>query len=216
LLIVPIALAAVGFWFTAQQDARQQAVEEQRADDAALQAYLDQMSSLLLEKNLRSSDADSEVRTLARARTLTTLERLDTSRKTQLMQFLVEAELVQGVDERDPIIPLIHADLRGVDLTNADLRGADLFNADLYDADLGSADLRNSRLDSANLRDASLIGADLRDANLVVTNLRGASLGLANLNGADFYLADGVTEEELEQDSDSLEGARMPDGSIHD
>jgi cell division protein FtsB len=31
LLIVPQALAAVGFWFTAQQDARQQRIENQRA-----------------------------------------------------------------------------------------------------------------------------------------------------------------------------------------
>ena len=55
--------------------------QEQRAQDPALQAYLDQMSTLLLEKDLRNSEEDSEVRTLARARTLTVLERLDPSRK---------------------------------------------------------------------------------------------------------------------------------------
>src|ERR671916_2489042 len=37
---------------------------EQRAQDEALQAYLTQMSSLLLEKDLRDSERDSEVRTL--------------------------------------------------------------------------------------------------------------------------------------------------------
>jgi hypothetical protein len=32
LLIVLFMLAAIGFWFTAEQDARQQAIEDQRAD----------------------------------------------------------------------------------------------------------------------------------------------------------------------------------------
>jgi hypothetical protein len=46
------------------------------------------MSSLLLEKDLRKSEEDSEVRTLAWARTLTVLGRMDPSRKADVMQFL--------------------------------------------------------------------------------------------------------------------------------
>src|SRR5688572_30259380 len=65
---------------------------EQQAQDKAQQAYLSQMGSLLLEKDLRTSDEDSEVRTLARARTLTVLRRLDPSRKTTVMLFLEEAK----------------------------------------------------------------------------------------------------------------------------
>src|SRR5215211_6844481 len=94
LLIVPLALVVISFLFTAQQDQRQQQIENQRAEaerelakqsaqDEALQAYLDQMSSLLLEKDLREAKGDSEVRTLARARTLTVLRRLDTNRKEE-------------------------------------------------------------------------------------------------------------------------------------
>jgi hypothetical protein len=49
-LAIPIVLAAAGFWFTAQQDVRQRQVEERRAQDAALQAYLDQMSTLALKR----------------------------------------------------------------------------------------------------------------------------------------------------------------------
>src|SRR5215203_3260825 len=104
LLIVPLALVVISFLFTAQQDQRQQELEnqraeqaqkienqrakaerelaEQRAQDEALQAYLDQMSGLLLEKDLRSSGVNSELRTLARARTLTVLGRLDSDHKT--------------------------------------------------------------------------------------------------------------------------------------
>jgi len=39
------------------------------------------------------------------------------------MQFLVEADLVQRVDGRDPIISLRGADLSGADLSGADLGG---------------------------------------------------------------------------------------------
>ena len=84
LLIVPVALTVIGLWFAMRQDARQQRIEDQRANaerelaqqraqDEALQAYLDQMGNLLLEKDLRASEEDSEVRTLSRARTLTVL-----------------------------------------------------------------------------------------------------------------------------------------------
>jgi thiamine kinase-like enzyme len=48
-------------------------IEEQRTLDAALQAYLDQMTQLLLHERLRTSIPDDEVRSVARARTLTAL-----------------------------------------------------------------------------------------------------------------------------------------------
>jgi uncharacterized protein YjbI with pentapeptide repeats len=138
---------------------------EQRAQDEALQSYLNQMSGLLLERDLRASEEDSEVRTLARARTLTVLGRLDPSRKTALMQFLVEADLVQRVDGRDPIISLRDADLREADLRFADLPGANLHSANLREADLRDADLFDADLQFANLREAFLRDAD-GDPNL--------------------------------------------------
>ena len=69
------------------------------------------MSTLLLEKDLRSSEADSEVRTLARARTLTILVRMNPSRKRQVIQFLYEADLIRGVEGRQPIMSLREANL---------------------------------------------------------------------------------------------------------
>ena len=47
-LLLGIFAAGLTAWFNAQQDARQNEIEEQRAQDAALQAYLDQMSMILL------------------------------------------------------------------------------------------------------------------------------------------------------------------------
>jgi uncharacterized protein YjbI with pentapeptide repeats len=70
---------------------------------------------------------------------------LDPSRKTAVMQFLVEAKLVQSVEGRGPIITLDGADLRGANLSDANLSGAVLFDANLSDANLSRADLSGAR-----------------------------------------------------------------------
>jgi uncharacterized protein YjbI with pentapeptide repeats len=280
LLIVPLALVVIGFLFTMQQDARQQQIEdararqaqkienqraesereieEQRAQDAALQAYLDQMSQLMLEGDLRSSEEGSEVRTLARARTRTVLTRLDSRRKGSVVQFLYEASLI---NKERPVVSLSGVSLRGADLSGLDLRGADLINVNVTDTDLSGADLSEADLSeadliradlswavlssadlsgavlsdaylySADLSGANLIGAelkhadlrgailhdaDLSDAYLIRSNLIDAELWRADLSGADLRDAKGVTEEELEEQAKTLEGATMPDRSTYD
>jgi hypothetical protein len=55
-----------GHIFSEQQSKTQTEIEEQRAQYAASQAYLDQMSQLLLATDLRNCEEGSEVRTLAR------------------------------------------------------------------------------------------------------------------------------------------------------
>src|SRR5829696_7669683 len=226
LVIVPLALAAIGFFFSLQQDRRQDAIEakraaseqkieEQRAQDAALQAYLDEMSSLLLTNgSLRESEEGSEVRTLARARTITVVERLNPQRKAEVLRFLVEANLVQSVGGRVPIITLNGADLEGVILSGAVLMkpddtkpvdtkpvhpldpldpanelGPKLWGTNMSGAFLPYADLREAKLTETDLSCADLSYADLRGAtlsgDLSDANLRGAYLSGADLSEAD-------------------------------
>jgi hypothetical protein len=75
------------------QRERELEVESQRAQDEALQAYLDQISKLLLDKQrpLQRSREGELVRTVARARTLTALTRLDGSRRRSVLQFVYES-----------------------------------------------------------------------------------------------------------------------------
>jgi len=221
LLIVPVVLSLITVVFAWQQDIRQDQIENKRAEaerelaseraqDEALQAYLNQMSGLLLERDLRASEEDSEVRTLARARTLTVLGRLDPTRKSAVLQFLVEAELLQRIEGRGPIIKLSGANLSGARLSHVNLgdlgnislsrptnlSGADLSYADLSNADLRGADLSNANLSGTDLNDANLSGyADLSDANLSKANLSKANLSnatlvIANLSGTDLRYAD--------------------------
>ena len=122
ILIVPMVLVGIGLVFEMRQNARQQQIEEQRAQDAALQSYFDQMSTLLMDHDLRSSDEGSEVRNLARARTLTVLASLDPTRKTALIRFLGDAALIQSTstESDDVIIALSGADLSNANLSNAE------------------------------------------------------------------------------------------------
>ncbi len=214
LLIVPLALVVIRFLFTMQQDARQQQTENQRAEaerklavqsaqDEALQAYLDQLSSLLLEKDLRKSEEGSEVRTLARARTATVIQRLDADRNRNVIRFLNEAGLTKVSQSSIRL-------LAGVDLQGAHLEGIDLVSADLNDANLSDANLRGAELSNADLSDANLKYADLIEADLSNANLNGADLSDANLSNAR-----GITKEHLEKQTENLKGAIMADRSKH-
>jgi hypothetical protein len=71
---------------------REIALDSQR--EAAFQAYINEISDLLLHENLRDSKPEEKVRKIARVRTLTVLSRLDKVRKWNVLQFLCEADLI--------------------------------------------------------------------------------------------------------------------------
>jgi hypothetical protein len=255
LLIVPIMLSLITVAFTWQQGVRQQRIEnsraeqarkieEQRAQQATLQSYLDQMGTLLLDRGLDGAEEDSDVRRLARARTLVVLDALSSGRQNKVFRLLSETELIQaGTGDRPPIISLKYASLRGfelqgkqllenTDLTQAKLYGADLSEAHmeatdlsgahLEDANLGGASLAGASLSGAYLRDADLSGADLSGADLTDADgrfesgarMNGADLSGADLSGADLTKAE-VTRDQL-QKAASLRGATLPDGSQYE
>jgi hypothetical protein len=191
LLIIPAVLAGVGLWFNRQQREQELQTADRRAQDEALQAYLDQIGQLLLDKDpsLRQAKEDDEVRTLARARTLSVLARLDGERKASIVRFLSEATLIQKEEGAN--------DEHVLNLPVISLFGADLSGANLY---------------RANLSEANLMGANLSEANLSRASLNRADLSGANLGGA----TGGITNEELEQQAYTLEGATMLDGQKYE
>jgi hypothetical protein len=216
LLIVPFALVGISLLFTMQQDARQRQIEdqraqaeralaEQRAQDATLQAYLDQMSTLMLNRNLLESEPSDPTFTLAQARTSTVILRLDGAHNRSVTRFLRDSGLaddllLSGID-------LEGADLSEAQLAYANLSETQLAHADLSEAELFNADLSGTQLAHADLDDTDLDGADLRGANL-----NGADLGDADLLSADLSTAQ-VTQEQLDK-AESLKGATMPDGQM--
>jgi uncharacterized protein YjbI with pentapeptide repeats len=217
LLIVPAILIGVTVVWSAAQTrgdnkredrriAADRAAAKEARRDATLRAYLNQMSGLMLhEKLLTSGDLDA-VRAVARTASLTTLRRLDSSRKSEVVRFLYEAGLLTEkieapVNEEDPApVSLAGAHLENVDLADADfadadfaeavLTGADLSQARLSDADFDGADLRGADLEDAYLPTAWLSAADLTGAVLRRADLTDAYMATAVLTGADLRGAD--------------------------
>jgi uncharacterized protein YjbI with pentapeptide repeats len=228
LLIVPVVLAIGGYLFTrsensrAQQIATQRAetdqqIEEQRSQQTALQAYLEQITQLVRE-GLRDEDPLSSLRLLARGRTLSVFWQLDPMRKRALLQMLHEAGLI---GKGTPVIGLSGADLRDaylreLDLRDADLRGADMKSANLERADLSGADLRGADLSHTRLLWASLGTARMMDAltgEPVAPNQ--ADLRYTDLSHTDMSRATGVIEGQFDM-CKSLVGATMPNGQKYE
>jgi uncharacterized protein YjbI with pentapeptide repeats len=255
LLVVPLALVVISFLFTTQQDQRQQRTEtqraeaerelaEQRAQDEALQAYLDQMSTLMLDRKLLEAEPGDPVHTLAQARTSTVILRLDSEHNESVTRFLIDSGLAASSEGSPRLlreITLSHATLSDANLPNADLRDVDLSGANVNDANLSDANLSGANVNDANLSDANLSGAkliladlgaadlskadlsaaDLSDAYLLEADLSGANLSGANLNDANLKEANlndakGISNEALYQLAASLEGAAMPNGQMYE
>ena len=251
LLIVPAILIVIGLAWNVAQTSRDREREEGRIEadqaaaeevrqDATLEAYLDQMSGLMLESKLLTSDKQSPVRAVARTVTLTVLRRLDGERKADVIRFLYEARLLSTRPPRVQLnaanlekvklrqanlgdANLEGADLPGANLGGASLREAKLAHANLAKSDLGHANLRGADLTGANLGGAELPGADLSDANLTGVNLRGANLkgavlSSANLIGADLPGADlgGASLRGANLSGANLQGAFLTNVELQD
>jgi uncharacterized protein YjbI with pentapeptide repeats len=185
-LAIPVVIAVGGTWYTANQSkaSDRENIDNQR--ETALQAYIDKMSELILEKGLRKLDGPeedtstdkplppelAEARNIARVRTLTVLQRLDGTRRTVVVKFLHESGLIDQ-------------DNRIVALDGADLSYTDLSNLDLQKANLNGVNLSNSNLTNTDLRKASLSGVDFSNANLSETLFCDAKLDHSNLSGLD-------------------------------
>lgn len=192
--LIVILLGTISFqWAMKERDLQ---IADDRANQETLIKYFDQTASLLFDHNLRASQAGDEAQIVARAMTLAALRESDDQRKSLLVKFLIEAELITG---KALVIKLSNADLSDIDLRGrnlqgsviswanvdkADLRGADFRGADLNWTSFIRANLRGAVFAHANLDHAVFNGADLWGASLENASLRGASFSSANLTYA--------------------------------
>jgi hypothetical protein len=175
LLIIPLVLALGALWFNNQTRKSDQEIARRerendrqiaadRVQEDALHRYLDRMQELILDKGLRRSEKDAEIRDVARARTLAVLRSLDGNRKGKVARFLHEAGLITGKVVREE---LVERQVIGaiIDLSGADLSGADLMGTDLSHANLSDANLRDAKgwTDEQLAQAVSLVGAILPD-----------------------------------------------------
>ena len=209
ILFVPLTIALLASMITLYQTIRQQQVEDQRAQEAReleairaerdiTQAYLEDMGTFLLQKDLRTAGEKDDVRLLARARTLAVLDSVSGDRKVRVLEFMSETQLMEfRSQDRPPVVSLRFANLSETRLVKRSI---------LSNTDLDRAELIGAKLTDANLSDAILTKADLRTAVLQGTDLSGADLSGADLRGAKCW-----AKKQL-RDAESLQGATMPDG----
>src|SRR5215208_3762700 len=235
--LVPVAVAGATVWLTLAQDKRQHEaeeeqdrrrredeiirrqieldVEEQRAQDEALEAYLDEISQLLTDEKRPLSRArpGDNLSTVTRARTLTALTRLDGHRKRSVLQFLYESGLV--IKAR-VVVDLKGADLSAANLSAANLSSVNLSEADLRGDDLSEADLLRGDLSAANLSEADLSEAHLIGTNLHKVNLRRGDLRRAFLRAAHLHEAElqGAVLEAVHLEGANLQGAHLEEANL--
>ena len=208
LLLAPATLAGLGFLFqSSQEKAKRDKEEADKARDAdqqreqALQTYFDQLSELLVDKQLKKLlparhvvaekpelliDAQAAL-DVVKARTLALLRMFDQDipRKASVLSFLGDVDLLSQLD-----LDLIFVWLNGAYLKKVNFSGCKLRGANLQSAILSDANLQSAILSDVNLVDAILIGVNLNRAYLVGADLSRADLRSADLSGADLSRAD--------------------------
>jgi Pentapeptide repeats (8 copies) len=132
-LAIPVVVGLGAAWYTAQQGKESDRENTDNQREAALQAYIDKMSELLLANRLSEYAGDEQIRQIARIRTLTVLPRLDAERQKSVLRFLQESSLIK----KDKLI----VDLTGADIHSSNLSGLDLSDACLIDINLTEANL---------------------------------------------------------------------------
>src|SRR5215212_3109257 len=145
--IVSVAIFLVGLLFSRRQREQQEAATREHEQDAALAAYLDQMSDLMIDQQLgkdRKDNLEEHVRKVAEARTITVLLELDSEHKRRPLKLIYELGLINTPH------PVLNLKKVGLD-----------------EADLSELTLRDACLEGADLRRANLSGADLTDANFL-------------------------------------------------
>jgi hypothetical protein len=147
----------VGFfvnWRSKRQElASQQETEAYRAQQDALQKYLDEMARLM-DKLSSSGPEFEQARRVAQAWTMAILTGTGPSFKRELITLVSELGLITTPN---PILELRNAPMDRANLSEHTLRDVSLQGVDLRRANLHGADLEGSNLNLADLR-----GADLR------------------------------------------------------
>ncbi|MDY6903032.1 MAG: pentapeptide repeat-containing protein [Cyanobacteriota bacterium] len=159
--------------------------------EVLLQAYIDKMSELLFNKNLKKLLPEDPVLEdalyIARIKTLLILEKLvgDRERKEIVIRFLINTEFISK----------LHLDLSGANLRNAKLWSVDLRGVNLSGADFRDAKLRDADLSNANLSNVKFSSADLRNVNFSGANLSGTYFS----DLSPYIEAKNITPEQIKQ-----------------
>jgi uncharacterized protein YjbI with pentapeptide repeats len=183
-LAIPITVGAAVPLLNWLQRKRELDIENQRAQETALQAFLDQITHSNAYRELRTAPESGHKRAILRAKMQILLLRLDEERKGVLLSSLHGVKLIR----KEEITPYEHTKeesektgeerwrypilrLNDIDFSRTELNPDTKLTFD----DLEGIILRSAKLSKVNLSGANLKNADLRDADLSHAQLRKAN-----------------------------------------
>jgi len=194
--------------------------------DSVLNRFFQEMSELILEKNINFTD-ETMRKTFVRPKILATLRQLDPARKSSIIKYLYDSMLLSGDNNS--------LDLSGADLSNIDLGysfrfkgkfaerifptmsmhplslpNVRLVNASFANLYLSWSNFERSDLTGANFHGASLVNAIFHQTNLSFTNFTDAVTVLVDFEEADLT-GSNLNKEQLDAAFSSY-GARLPNG----
>jgi uncharacterized protein YjbI with pentapeptide repeats len=231
LVFVPVfgglIITVVSHMYNKRQREREEAVQTLRAQDEALQKYLDQMSDLLVNRGLRPQPEDSEPNGAQKhlgqvsnlfSNLLVNLKTLGSEPEDSefkghvrdLANARTQAALL-GLDSEHKRRPLkLVYELRLIERGNPVL---ELKNAGLDGANLSELTLHKAHLKCFDLRLADLKGADLQRSDLNLADLRGSNLKRADLKNVDLTEANLLPYDERDPERWSLHNLTKPNNS---
>jgi len=194
LLIIPVALGLIGWAYSQIEKVKTQNREEERKQNEILESFLETMTKLIMEHNLRSKPSQQTL-AIARARINIAFNNINKLRKGQILQFLYESDLI----DPKPILPLLGANLqdaildeivlgkseiKGAFFNRASIQRANLKGANFIGCDFSQANFSNSLLNNANLSYTNLSESKLKHMDLTSVNFEGSNLSGADLRGS--------------------------------
>ena len=202
LLIIPLAILLLGWSYKEFEKARLQKNEDERSRNEALESFINVMTELIIDYNL-TSPSNHKAKAIAKTRINMTLSMIDGSRKSQVLQFLYQSDLI----DKNPILPLIGADfnnsiLDNIVLLNAEIKGAYFENASIQNANINNINLNSSNLTNINLSGSTVENADFSYTNLANAKMNNMDLRTVNFEGSNLTNANlkksRITKEQLD------------------
>lgn len=187
LMSFPVLLATVTF----QLNQGQLQVEQQRAQEEAVQSYIDRVSELILTSDDLTNDP--RLKAVIEARTEVTLNLVTGERAARILRFLMSLDLLDRLTFDLRELNLSRAELKGIVLRNKTMESALFYGADLEDGDFSGSDF-----EEADLRYTDFKKANLQNVSFEEANLKGAELDYADLRGADLSEATGLSSRMID------------------
>ena len=162
-----------------------------RNEEKVLSKFLDEMSGLILEKNLISSAEGDLIRQFARIRTISALHQLSENRVNIVFNFLRDTNLIRSIYNRveDEKIDLNGVKFRNVDFSLSYLElvkfnESNFINSKFLETNFVNAYCENAYFDYCDFEKAILNNAKFQRVKITGSNLKKSSLWSIDLTYA--------------------------------